>query len=544
MKVPATRDLRGVLPPAILVGLAVALFAYLLARFPYDGFYGQDAYAYYHQAEALWRELTGQPQPEWALFSTNGIYWPIGYHLHLLPGFMLGMPEAGRIVTLALAALTSAVVYLLVGELWYSASVGKRVAAGLVAGLALLLTGTYTRTALSLMSDVPATFWGTLSVYCCVKAWPPATQPVQAGRANMWALACGVALGIAIMVRYSSALLIPALVAYVAARHFMRLRQDSGSASATWAKWQRQVLWAVLGVGVALLPQLAYALTHATGPGLRSWSLENILSTTVTGPDGSASYERPMLVFYLAGPVASSEAGFYSVLLLPLLAAGVWTLLKQRSLAIPILVFTWWFISILAYSGTTYQAHRFALSYMPVLAMLIGVGATEVISWLGKVYPTWADRNPVRLGIAFAALLVIVCASIGLVQGWRSVEQWAAAHASFNVQERQVVDITERAAMASGQEGLPRVVSFGFSAPLYHYTEWPILDFYTHDETDIAGFLAAPGPHLLVVPEESMETQWADTPSGARWRWIRETYELQSQGKAGSFTVYSIGEKR
>ncbi|HVF98671.1 MAG TPA: hypothetical protein VND68_02425, partial [Chloroflexia bacterium] len=73
---------------------------------------------------------------------------------------------------------------------------------------------------------------------------------------------------------------------------------------------------------------------------------------------------------------------------------------------------------------------------------------------------------------------------------------------------------------------------------------WTILDFFAHDEVDIEGFLAAPGPHILVLPEESISTQWAGTPSGARWEWIKSTYRLTKQGQAGVFTVYVIEGRR
>src|SRR5678816_1539029 len=68
---------------ALAIGMLLAwcalLFWYLLARFPYDGLYGQDAYAYYYQALALWREISGQPPAPGALFDAHALRWPLGY---------------------------------------------------------------------------------------------------------------------------------------------------------------------------------------------------------------------------------------------------------------------------------------------------------------------------------------------------------------------------------------------------------------------------------------------------------------------------------
>ncbi|HEX8218435.1 MAG TPA: phospholipid carrier-dependent glycosyltransferase [Chloroflexia bacterium] len=531
-------------PPAFLVGLSAALFAYLLARFPYNGLYGQDAYAYYYQAEALWRELTGQPQPSYALFTANGLFWPVGYHLHLFPSFVLGWPEAGRALTLTLAALTPAVVYLLAREVWYTAGPVPRTVAGLVAGAALLLTGTYARTGLSLMSDVPAVFWSTLGVYFSLKAWPPGGG-LRARRSEWrWALAAGAALGVAILVRYSSALLLPALLMYLAARGYIERKGALSPRAVPAAIRQLSLGWAAVGLAGALLPQAAYWLSHEPGPALRAWSASNIFSSTVTGPDGTATFSMPMIVFYMLSTLGNVSGGFLSPLSLPALLTGGWMLARQGNVSANLLLFVWWFIGVLAYSGTPYQAHRFALTFMPALVIVIGVGGGAAFEWLRLGAGGWAVRlsggHVIR---PFIAVLLLAGLVVGLVQGERSAEQWAATHSGLNAQEQQVVTLARQAVAASEQEGTPRVVCFGFSAPLYHYTRWPILDFFAHDEADIEGFLATPGPRIVVLPEESMSTQWARTPPGARWEWIKSAYRLTKQGQVGVFTVYVVEDR-
>lgn len=546
MTPPSTSSLvQRLAPPAFLVALSGALFAYLLARFPYNGFYGQDAYAYFYQAEALWRELAGQPQPPFALFSANGLYWPVGYHLHLLPGFLLGWPDAGRVLTLALSALTPMLLYFVVGEVWYTAAAGERMLAGVAAGVVLLFTGTYVRTGVSLMSDVPAAFWGTLSVYCCLRAWPPGERASGERANHLWALGAGLSLGVAVLVRYSSALLVPALAVYVLARLYSRKQQGfSQDTGQTMAHWQFGLSLVGVGVAVALLPQIAYSLTHEPGPALRAWSLENLFSNTVTGPDGTTTFAQPMIVFYLLGPLAGVDAGFLSPLYLAAFALGLWMLIQQRNRNLLFLVLLWWFIGVLAYSGTNYQTHRFVLTFMPALALLVGIGTSTALSklWFRPRGGHTATRG-ISITATVGAGFVVVGMCLGLVQGWRSVEQWGATHSAFNAQEQHIVALAREAVAATGEEGTPQVVCFGFSAPLYHYTRWPILDFYLHDEADIRDFLAGPGPRLLVLPEESMSTRWAGTPSAARWQWIQSNYKLTRQGVSGGFTVYRVDDR-
>src|SRR5688572_18195989 len=138
---------RTLLLPFALVTSCALFFAYLLTRYSYDGLYGQDAYAYYYQAQALWSDITGQPQPPNARSTSDGFRWPIGYHLHIIAGFLFGGtgPEGGRLLTLLLAAATPLLVYFILHQLWPDVSARACALAGLSAGAIIMLTGTYTR---------------------------------------------------------------------------------------------------------------------------------------------------------------------------------------------------------------------------------------------------------------------------------------------------------------------------------------------------------------------------------------------------------------
>ncbi len=74
------------IPHGLLLVTSVGLFAYLLARFPFDGLTGQDSYAYYYQARELWDGFWGLPVPQWPFVGEGLYHWPVGYHLHLMLG--------------------------------------------------------------------------------------------------------------------------------------------------------------------------------------------------------------------------------------------------------------------------------------------------------------------------------------------------------------------------------------------------------------------------------------------------------------------------
>src|SRR5215203_4843200 len=214
-------------PPLVLVVGTRLLFAYLLQRFPYDGFYGVDSYTYYYQARALWREFTGTAPRGFELFTTDGLqHWPVGYHLQIIAGFLLSgvSPTGGWLLTILFSALCPAVLYLIVQKLFRELrSSGFTlfvVVTGLVAGALLPLNATFTRMGLSLMSDTPACFWTLLSIYFFILAAPLPQKhsdvlPMPSGRRNVLFAFAGFALGVAVLIRYGSILLVMPIAVYL-----------------------------------------------------------------------------------------------------------------------------------------------------------------------------------------------------------------------------------------------------------------------------------------------------------------------------------------
>jgi hypothetical protein len=533
-----------------LAALAVwctAIFYYLLARFPYDGLYGQDSYAYYYQARSLLKDMTGQAPQPWQLFSASQLYhWPIGYHLHLILGQIItGSYVGGRAMTVCMAVGAALLLYLIVGELWPTGSPRARIVAGLVAGGALPLVATYTRMGLSLMADVPAVFWGLLGIYCCLRAWP-----VLALRHSvLWAVAGGVALGIAVLIRYGAIFFAVPVGVYWLLR-LLRNRSD-GMSRGEPAPW-----WAALGFVVALLPQVAYLLAYKSGgssgvlgsAGILSdysswfdgWTPANLLSTTVTGPDGTSTFSHPMIVFYLIQPLFDSDAGFLSVFYLPALVVGAIVLVRERALPVIGLLLSWWLLPVLFFAGTPYQAHRFALTYIPALLVVMGIGTAAALELGIQAVRDGAGATCKRVLSAALALAVVVGLAAGVYQGQASVRSWMAVHESYQADEQKVAALTRQAAGSYSDAAPPHVVAFGVTAALYHYTQWPTIELFDHGEGDLQQFLATPGPRLLVLPVAAMSGQWANTPLAARWQWLQQAYVLAADGTAGMYTVYTV----
>jgi hypothetical protein len=522
-----TRLASNLIPPLALTTLGVAAVAYLLARYPYDGMYGQDTYAYYGQALAWWREMRSDPPPEFAFYTSQAFRWPVGYHLHVMLGFLFGGtgPWGGWALNLAMMALCPTLVYTLVRGLFPDIPRITRLIAGTLAGGLLLASGTYMRFGLSLMADVPALFWGLIGLNAAVRAWPPngGTRENRRG----WALLSGLALGLAVLNRYGALLLLPPLFAYlIVRRRTGRVEPQVGAL--------RSAGLAFAGFVVALLPQVAYLLTHESGAGysafISDWSPSNLFASTLSSTDGTLTYGMPMLAFFVVTPLISAEAGFLSLSLLPALVVGSVYVCRARAWPAPAFLFVWWLGSVLLYSGTPYQAHRFVILYLPALTIIIGLG----VAYSSRVF---LGTNAPRL-LRACALLLVLSAGAGVVHGWLGVERWVGTHANFKREEQAVLALVRDAA----QGGLPpHLVAFGQTAALHHYTGWPALDLYNHDRDSLAPFLAASRPRLIIVPEDSLRTQWVGTPTGERWEWLKATYSLTLQGRAGQYSVYRVG---
>jgi hypothetical protein len=307
---------------------------------------------------------------------------------------------------------------------------------------------------------------------------------------------------------------------------------------------------------VALLPQVAYLLAYKSpgspgflgsagiladyGDWLNGWTPANLLSTSVSGPDGTATFSHPMIVFYLIQPLVDSDAGFLSLFYLPALAVGAVVLLRERALPIIGLLLSWWLLPVLFFAGTPYQAHRFALTYIPALLIVLGIGSATALE-VGIEAVRGSGGTPRRrtLSIALAAVVIVGLAA-GVYRGQASVKSWMAVHESYQAEEQKVAAVARQAAGSFSDANPPHVVAFGVTAALYHYTQWPTIDLFDNGQDDVRQFLSASGPRLVVLPVDSMNTQWANTPLAARWQWLQQAYALSPQGVAGTYTVFTV----
>jgi 4-amino-4-deoxy-L-arabinose transferase-like glycosyltransferase len=530
--------LVSLLPVVVLLVVSVLFFVYLLSRFPFDGLYGQDSYAYYFQSVEFWHKLTGQPVPPWPFAGEGFFHWPVGYHLQLIFGFLFGgeTPIGGRAITLAMAAATPLLVYVLAHEVWTDATTFWKALAGVVAGGALLLMGVYARSGVVLMADTPALFWTLLAMVLMLRAFPP-NGHAAGRRVSLWAFGAGFSLGMAVLLRLGSVLVLLPLALYLIARRFYLAR------SGTQPARRRELLLllvAVVGLAVAQLPQLLYIWLYRgqpVDPGwLSGWSLANLFAKTVRSPDGISTFDHTMVAFYFVDPLGDLNAGFLSSLYLPALLLGLALLIRSPSWPVLALLGSWWFVPALFLSGSPYQTHRFVLSYVVPAVLLVGIGFSRAVRLAYDALSQPAIMG--WWGTIGLCLLITGAALVGGVQSVQAARGQLATLASIEDQEIEAVRLV-RQAVPPGP-ATPHVVSFALSMAVYYYTNWSVLDFSNHDTLEIQAFLQGDMPAAIVLPEASMSTQWAGTPLAARWDWIKAHYQLHLVGLSGPYSIYAV----
>lgn len=335
--------MRRIGPWLSLIILALSIRVLLLVWRPFDGLYGQDAFAYYDYALKLRASLMqGQSVPVF--------FWPIGFPLHVVLAMAtVGVsPFAAQAVSLAAGALVAPIVYGMTREV-------ASARAAWLAGAAMAVSGQLLISSLSIMSDATALLWATLSAFSVVHyartlKW-------------RWFTLAVLTLSLATITRWALAILaVPWTTAVLLTWWQNRLKIH-------WRSAAFSIVIAVL-IGFTVVGGQLLSGSHTGDLRVVGWDLANVLRRDVVNGDGVFHYTWPMAVYY-AEPVF--HPAYLSPLLLPVMVIGAWSL-RRASGAIKSVLLGWLLIFYLMLIGIAWQNPRFMLPMLPPLAVWIGVG--------------------------------------------------------------------------------------------------------------------------------------------------------------------------
>jgi hypothetical protein len=350
--------------------------------FPFDGLYGQDAFAYFRFARAIGPHLRdGAPLP--------ALFWPRGYPAAvaaLLPLTGDG-PLAGQIVSTLACAWAAAATFLLVRDLERGRGDAIDPTAPFVAGMCVAGSGIALRTGQVVMADGLAVGLSATALWCAAR--------YLSLRRGAWLVPCSVALAGGAVTRWQVGLLaLPMGIACVTAR-----RREATGAPATLEANANRLWWVAAGLAglVVLIPQLVTA--HAVPSSLehhewlQRWSPWNALHRDFETSNGHTHYRFPVGLFYLVR-LAWPDALFPTVGLLAIV--GVGSVIRERRAVDAALLVGWPLVNWAFISGIPYENPRFLWPVLPALGALAGLGYRVVRNRLA----TGRSRSILALSLA------------------------------------------------------------------------------------------------------------------------------------------------
>lgn len=486
--------------PILIFSIAILLRVWLIYQTQFDGLYGQDPYAYLDYASILRTSLArGELPPPF--------FWPLGYTaLIALASSIFSSTIAAQAVSVIASALAAVMVYFITREILLDKP--NRNAASAIAALIFANAGQMMVSSVSAMSDAAGVFWSTLAAYALIRS--------RHDPHHRWVALSAFALGWAVMTRWVYGLLIPVWVVSV-----ITLSEPSGGIGWAWRTLRIKLLIALVFFLLALSPQLALMLYHATHGIISntgdlqavSWNLTNAWQSNITNGDGRFAYSVPIAMFYSQ---AFAHPSFIFPILTPFLFVGARSIRRDQfalTLLLGWVAIVWFFLA-----GIAWENPRFSLAFFPPLAILVGLGMNAAVLALPRF------KN---LAWAYS----IVGLALTLLWGARATD-------NFVVQQRP-----DRALATWTNEQLPAdstVIAFGITETLKHRTPFRVVEIYNESPESLERILQRQRPIFLLLNTENLDSQWKNMTPEVNFRSIQRDSNLSIVGTQDRYTLFAV----
>jgi hypothetical protein len=483
---------------------AIAVAAVTRRIFAFDGLYGQDAFAYFRFARAIWPHLlSGAPLPP--------LYWPQGYPtaVALLLPLVRASPAAGQLVNALACAVAASATFSLVRTL--AARMPGRTAplpAAMTAGLAVAFSGAVLRSSQVVMADGLGLGLAAVAMLCAVR--------VAVGGAGPWLVACALALACGAVTRWMIALLALPIGAYLLIVSFDPAAPPrSRRAIVGW--------WLVaIGAGLAVLvPQIVSA--HAIPSSfekhewLQSWGLSNAFKRSFDTPEGHWTVRFPTSVYYF---IRLGWPDYFFPTLGVFAAFGLWALWRARAQSAAVLIVGWLLVSWLFLSGVPYESARFLLPTLPAVAALVGIGA-------GAIWSTNA-RGSRWVGIGVSLSL-----AAGLIAGAREhMHQVERKQAELDLVRWTVERVPAEAELAM----------WGPTLAMEYYGNRQLYTLYSMSEGEVRTLISSPKPIFVLGDVGNIEDQWRGLGPERILTSLRRNPGLVVVDQFRAFTLFKMRE--
>lgn len=462
--------------------LAVLPRLIVLAIYPFDGLYGQDAFAYFDFARQL---QTLQPGP---------FFWPWGYPAMLAAGFSIlgAQAEAGQLMSLLMGAALAPLTYILARQ------TGSGCGGAFIAGVLMAICGQAIQSSLVLMADVPALFWALLSA---VILWRGIKTDNQ-----RWIMLSAALLAFAGITRWLYLIL---------ALPFLATAQP--------VRWRMLLIAGLVGVSIVGAQLALGRISHSPGlqhDDLESWSAANAWASRFENPDGHFAYTQVNAAFY-AKPFY--DPYYLAPVFTPFTIIGALVLIVQRRSARGMLL-GWALLPYLFLIGIPFQNIRFPLIVFPAVALLTGVGFEAAYNA--------ARRTRMRASAPFMVLVIVGGGSLLTVAASRAVI------VPFIQAQQKDWAVAEWVSQQIPDEAT--IYTFGITQIMKHYTDLNVRELFYETPESLAAAGALDRADYLLLNVWSVENQWAGLGPQAAYHWLRDTRGLVRLGMQNNYVLFYI----
>jgi 4-amino-4-deoxy-L-arabinose transferase-like glycosyltransferase len=279
-------------------------------------------------------------------------------------------------------------------------------------------------------------------------------------------------------------------------------------------------------VGIAVLaPTVLPAVAGLVGGGdapfagdfqVYSWSPLNAFRATFTTGDGRLAYNIPTGLYYMLAP---ATWWYFSPLLAALIAPGVWAVVRATRIPALWILIAWAAVVWTFHAGAPWQNPRFALAYLPPLAILAAVGYDQLrrASHAGvrRAAGAWLLAG---LALAAAGSAVLTQEFIERKQNDLAIVRWADGLAPPNGQ----------------------LLAFGLTPTLQQYGRHTTLDLSEVSTEQIGTLLGDGRPTLVLVDVNALERQWTGRVPWERFHALRAAPGLTPLGTRAGYTLFAV----
>jgi len=378
----------------------------------------------------------------------------------------------------------------------------------LVAGLVVAATGQLLQSSIVVMSDTLGLAAATAG------AWAVARYR-RTGEARWLAISAGSLAG-AVSTRWIYGLVALPFAGWalvLLARRPRRTALLHGAGAA--------VVGAVI-LGPTLAPAIAGLIAGGNAPfagdlQVYSWSPLNALRRVFMTGDGRLVYSLPNGLYYALAP---GSWWYFGPILALLIAPGLWAVLRRRTASAAILV-AWVAPVYLFHAGAPWQNPRFALAYLPPLAILAAMGFARLRA---------GDGRSIRRA-----------ATVWLVSGLALAAVGSAVVTDRFIERKQNDVATVRWAERLAPPGA-QFLTFGLTATAQQYGRAPTADLSEIGSVKIAQLLSDGRPTVVLIEVAGIEQQWNGRPPWTNYRALLDGPGLIPLGARGPYTLFAVRE--